>query len=70
MHLFPADGYFRSRYMRLMTSIPDRTIMSIQSFMAGILPPPIKDLKLPIVWQPFSSTIDLQSKVSGERDPF
>lgn len=56
--------------MRLMTSIPDRTIMSIQSFMAGILPPPIKDLKLPIVWQPFSSTIDLQSKVSGERDLF
>lgn len=31
--------------------------------MAGIFPPPLKDLKLPIVWQPFSSTIDLQSKV-------
>lgn len=41
-----------------MTSVPDRTIMSMQSFMAGIFPPPIKDLKLPIVWQPFSSTID------------
>lgn len=60
--MFPEDGYFRSRYLRLMTSIPDRTIMTMQSFMAGIFPPPLTNLKLPIVWQPFSSTIDLQSQ--------
>lgn len=49
--------------MRILSSISDRAKMSLQSFMAGFLPPPIFDLTLPIYWQPFNFEIDHKQRI-------
>lgn len=64
-HLFPEDGYFRLSNMRIMSSVPDRCIMSLQSFMSGFLPPPLLDLTLPLYWQPFTHATDHAGQVRG-----
>lgn len=62
-HLFPENGFFRLNNMQIMSSVPERTMMSLQSFMAGFFPPPLLDTSLPIWWQPFFTTVDHEGKV-------
>lgn len=62
-HLLPSDGFFRTSNMRIITSVPDRCIMSLQSFMAGFFPPPVLDMTLPIYWQPFTFEIDYEGRM-------
>lgn len=62
--LFPKDGFFRLSNMQILTSVPERTMMSLQSFMAGFFPPPLADLTLPIYWQPFFTNVDYKARVS------
>lgn len=62
-HLFPADGFFKLSNMQIMSSVPERTMMSLQSFMAGFFPPPPRDNSLPVNWQPFFCTVDYEGKV-------
>lgn len=62
-HLLPDDGFFNIQNMRILSSVPDRTIMSLQSFMAGFLPPPVLDTTLPLYWQPFTFEIDYPGRV-------
>lgn len=49
--------------MRILTSVPERTMMSLQSFMAGFFPPPISDRTLPIWWQPFFTSVDYKAQI-------
>lgn len=37
--------------------------MSLGSFMAGFLPPPLLDTNLPIYWQPYTFDIDYEGRV-------
>lgn len=62
-HLLPSGGFFRLSNMRIVSSVPERTIMSLQSFMAGFLPPPLHQSNLPIFWQPFPFDIDYDGKL-------
>lgn len=62
-HLLPKSGFFRLNNMRIMCSVPERTIMSLQSFMAGFFPPPVHNLNLPILWQPFHFDIDYKGRI-------
>lgn len=62
-HLFPSEGFFRLSNMQIMSSLPERTMMSLQSFMAGFFPPPLLDTTLPIWWQPFFCTVDHDGRV-------
>lgn len=58
VHLLPTDGFFRERNMKTLSSPPERCVMSLQSFMAGLMPPPVNDTNLPYVWQPFGMAVD------------
>lgn len=64
-HLLPSDGYFRLSNMKITSSVSDRCIMSLQSFMGGFLPPPLLDLTLPLYWQPFTHSVDDTGRVRG-----
>lgn len=69
-NLFPKDGFFRLSNMRVLCSVPQRTTMSLQSFMAGFFPPPLLDTNLPIYWQPFFYDIDYAGRVLYFNDDF
>lgn len=63
-HLFPEDGVYRVRDMRILSSGSARTIMSLQSFMAGFIPGPLKEKDFfPLGWQPFGFDVDYDGTV-------
>lgn len=62
-HLLPKDGFFRMSNMQIISSFPERCIMSLQSFMAGFMPPPVLDTTLPIYWQPFTFEVDHAGRI-------
>lgn len=62
-HLVPTDGFFRKRNMQILSSRSDRCVMSLQSFMAGFMPPPVTDFTLPVMWQPFAMAVDNDAEV-------
>lgn len=50
--LIPPNGLYSKDNMYVVSSAAERCIMSAASFMAGLLPPLVKQNKLPIPWQP------------------
>lgn len=62
-HLLRSDGRFRSSNMRTLSSDTSRAVMSLQSFMAGFLPPDPLDKTLPLRWQPFNLETDSAGRV-------
>lgn len=53
LRLMPSNGFYSANDMYVSSSVSERCLMSAQSFLAGLLPPPTSDQhKLPLPWQP------------------
>lgn len=55
--LFPPNGQYSQNDILIQSSAAERCIMSVQSFMAGFMPPLENRNMLPIQWQPFGMHI-------------
>lgn len=54
--LLPADGFYSAENMRVVSSFKERCIMSVQSLLAGLMPPDDCLNRLPFPWQPVAIT--------------
>lgn len=62
--LFPKDGVYRVKDMRIITSAKPRTTMSLQSFMAGFFPSLSSERNnFPLGWQPIAFDMDYDGTV-------
>lgn len=50
--LLPSDGVYAAEMIHVISSAVERTQMSAQSLLAGLMPPPSNRNLLPISWQP------------------
>lgn len=50
--LLPSDGYYSKENMLVLSSNPERCVMSAQSMLAGLMPPDDCEYCLPSLWQP------------------
>lgn len=56
-HLLPPDGLYSKNDMHVVSSNLERCLMSVQSLLAGLMPPLENDNPLPLHWQPIPVSI-------------
>lgn len=49
--LLPPDGFYSAENMRVVSTFPERCIMSVQSMLAALMPPEECSNQLPMPWQ-------------------
>lgn len=55
--LLPSDGFYSEDNMRVLSSYAERCIMSVQSLLAGLMPPDEVGNPLPMPWQPVAVNV-------------
>lgn len=55
--MLPADGFYTKNEMHVVSSHLDRCLMSVESLLAGLMPPQDHGNPLPLAWQPIPVSI-------------